>query len=363
MTLVLALTFAAALAAEPAAATATAPLAPAGSGAPERSPDAPASARGRSVPAPSIRIALAPPAARPGDAVLVRVLGAPGEPLPAGTLGGRPLSFWRARGEWRALAPLPIEAAPGPLPVEVDAGGARATAPLEIVDPNFPSRSLTVDDRFVEPPAAVKKRIAADRAAFAKAYARPFAPPLFARRFEWPREARLTGRFGDKRVFNGKRESIHYGTDVTGPVGSPIGSAADGVVVLTRDAYMSGKTVLVWHGADAYTAYFHLARIDVRPGAKVRRGQRIGRLGASGRVTGPHLHWSARVGGLFVDPESLLGIDFTAGSAPPRTPRPGARVPEGPAEGPDAPPAPGEAAAGAPAAAVSPAGAAPAPPR
>lgn len=328
----------------------------------------------------SRRIALAPPAARPGDAVLVRVLGAATGAVPTGALGGRPLAFWRAPrrtgapAEWRALASLPIETAPGALPVRVDAGGAEVTAALEIVDPNFPSRSLTVEDRFVEPPAGVKKRIAADRAAFAKAYARPFATPRFDARsvpgFAWPREARLSGRFGDKRVFNEKRESIHYGTDVTGPVGAPILAAADGEVILVRDAYLSGRTVLLWHGADVFTAYFHLSRFETRTGAKVRRGQRIGRLGASGRVTGPHLHWSARVGGLFVDPESLLGIDFAAGGAPARGPRTGASAPE-PAEGNEAPavmegsasPPVETAAPGAAKLPVSPAATAPAPPR
>jgi murein DD-endopeptidase MepM/ murein hydrolase activator NlpD len=312
------------------------------------------------------RIVLAPPAARPGDAVLVRVLDAAAEAAPTGQLGGKPLVFWRTsrKGkpvEWRALAALAIELERGTVPVEVETGDARASAALEIVDPNFPSRSLTVDDRFVEPPPAVKKRIAADRAAFAEVYARTPGPPRYeGGGFAWPREARLTGRYGDKRVFNEKRESIHYGTDVTGPVGSVIGAAAAGEVVLVRDAYMSGKTVVLWHGADVFTAYFHLHKIEARAGAKVRRGQRIGRLGASGRVTGPHLHWSARVGGLFVDPESLLAIDFAAGSAPARTPRPAGPAPAAPAEGPDAPP-PGAVAE--PAGAVSPPGAALAPSR
>jgi murein DD-endopeptidase MepM/ murein hydrolase activator NlpD len=309
-------------------------------------------------------VLVAPPAARPGDAVLVRVLGA-GPAAPVGALAGRPLAFWRSGDEWRALAALPIELAPGAAAVEVTSGDRAAAAPLEVVPPGFPSRSLTVEDRFIEPPPKVKRRIAADRAAFARAWAHPFGPPRFEERgFGWPREARLTGRYGDKRVFNEKRESIHYGTDVTGPVGSPIAAAADGEVVLARDAYMSGKTVVLWHGADVFTAYFHLDRIEVKLGAKVRRGQRIGRLGASGRVTGPHLHWSARVGGLYVDPEALLAIDFARGIAPARATR---EEPAAPAavEGPDAPPpesAPAAAgpAAPEPSAPVTPEGSAPA---
>ncbi len=287
-------------------------------------------------------LSLAPGEARPGDAVLVRVTGTAAEPT--GSLAGRPLVFWRAREEWRALGALPIEIAPGPVPVAVEAGAARAEASLAVVEPGFASRALTVAPRFVEPPASVRRRIERDRRAFAAAYDRPFAPPRFGRGFAWPRRSQITGRFGDQRLLNGKKESVHYGLDLGGPRGAPVRAAAEGEVVLARDAYLSGKSIVVWHGADVFTIYFHLDRIDVRPGAKVRSGQRIGLLGSTGRSTGPHLHWSARVAGLFVDPESLLGMDFASGTAPPRRPPAPAPPPGGaPAEAP-APPVAGRAA-------------------
>jgi murein DD-endopeptidase MepM/ murein hydrolase activator NlpD len=164
----------------------------------------------------------------------------------------------------------------------------------------------------------VRKRIQADRKAFARAFAHPFAPPLFDASFDWPRRAPTSGRYGDQRVLNGKKASVHYGLDITGPTGSPIAAANDGEVVAARDAYYSGNTVVLWHGADLYTVYFHMSRVDVRVGQKVRRGQPIGALGATGRVTGPHLHWGVKVGGLYVDPLSVLAIDFERGTAPPR---------------------------------------------
>lgn len=278
-------------------------------------------------------VLLAPAAARPGDAVLVRVQGA--RAAPAGTLAGQPLAFWRSGTEWRALGALPLELPPGTTTAAVDADGARAEAALTVVDPGFPSRSITVAPRFVEPPRRVRRRIESDRRAFAAAYARPPGPPRFLAGFAWPRESRITGRFGDQRVFNGRKESVHYGLDLTGPRGAPVAAAADGEVVLARDAYLSGKSVVLWHGADAFTLYFHLDRIDVRAGARVRKGQRIGLLGSTGRSTGPHLHWSARVAGLLVDPESLVGIDFSAGTAPPRDARPRpAPPPDAPVEAP-----------------------------
>ena len=278
-------------------------------------------------------VSVAPPQARPGDAVLVRVTDA--RDRPRGELAGRPLAFWREGAEWRALGALPLELEPGPTVASVVTDGARAEAALVVVEPGFESRTIQVAPRFVEPPRSVRRRIAADRRAFAAAYEQPEAPPRFRSGFGWPREARVTGRFGDQRVFNDKKESVHYGLDLGGTRGAPVVAAADGEVVLARDAYLSGKSVVLWHGADVFTLYFHLDRMLVRPGAKVRKGQRIGLVGSTGRSTGPHLHWSARVAGLLVDPESLVGIDFAAGTAPPRATR--ARPPLAPPPPPDAP--------------------------
>jgi murein DD-endopeptidase MepM/ murein hydrolase activator NlpD len=288
-------------------------------------------------------LSLAPFEARPGDAVLLRVNGAGAEP--SGALAGRPLVFWREGEEWRSLAALPIESPPGAVSVAVEAGGARAEATLVLLEPGFASRTLTVAPRFIEPPRRVRRRIQRDRRAFAAAWARPFAPPRFAGGFAWPLESRITAHFGDQRILNGKKESVHYGLDLGGARGAAVLAAADGEVVLARDAYLSGKSVVLWHGADVFTVYFHLDRIDVPAGAKVGRGQRIGRVGSTGRSTGPHLHWSVRVAGLYVDPESILGIDFASGTAQPRRraevppPPPDARAeaPAPPVEGLDDP--------------------------
>jgi hypothetical protein len=266
------------------------------------------------------QLALSPRVARPGDAVLVRIRRAPAGLPSTGTAGDRPLLFWRKGREVWALTGLPIETPPGGLPIAVDweSPQARAAAALEVVEPRFPARTLSVPPRFVEPPESVKLRIASDQEAFAAAYARPFVPPLFRASFGWPRKARTNGRYGDQRLFNGKKESVHYGLDIAGPRGAAVRASNDGEVVLARDCYYSGKTVVIWHGADVFTLYFHLDRMAVRPGAKVRKGHRLGAIGSTGRSTGPHLHWSARVAGLLVDPESLLGIDFARGTAPPR---------------------------------------------
>jgi murein DD-endopeptidase MepM/ murein hydrolase activator NlpD len=303
-------------------------------------------------------VVIAPPVARPGDAVLVRVRGWDAAPPGDISLAGRPLQFWTQGTERWAIAALPLETTPGRVELRLGAADGRAAATLEVVEPGFPSRTLNVARQFVEPPAKVRKRMEQDRAAFEAAYARPFGPPLFSGSFEWPRKDRTTGKFGDQRVFNGKKESVHYGTDIHGPRGAPVHAANDGQVVLARDCYLSGKTVVLWHGADLFTLYFHLDRIAVRPGARVKKGQRIGAVGSTGRSTGPHLHWSARAAGLLVDPESLLGIDFAAGAAPPRRAGPPEPTPR---EEPPAAPAPPETAPAIPPSDGPPPGVAPAP--
>jgi murein DD-endopeptidase MepM/ murein hydrolase activator NlpD len=271
-------------------------------------------------PAGAATLSVSPSSARPGDVVLVSVEGA--RATPSGTLAGRPLAFWDAGGTWHALAPLPIETPVGTVPVEVAAGDPLAAA-LEIVEPGFRTTTLSVAPRFVEPSPKAKRRIAADRKAFREAFARPFEPPRFEGPFDWPRRADATGRFGDRRTFNEKQASVHYGLDLDGPVGAPVLASNGGVVVLARDCYMSGRTVVLWHGAGVFSLYFHLSAIEVAPGQAVERGALVGRVGATGRVTGPHLHWSVKVDGLYVDPESILRIDP---SKPEAAPAPDARA-------------------------------------
>jgi murein DD-endopeptidase MepM/ murein hydrolase activator NlpD len=253
-----------------------------------------------------------PALARPGDAVLVSVHDA--ATAPSGTLAGRPLHFWSAgEGRWLAVAPLPTEALPGPVAVEVMADGLPFAPPLELTPPGFASTTLTLPPRFVEPPPAARRRMALDQAAFTAAYDRPFGPPRLVGPLTAPLDVDPSSRYGDQRVYNGAVEGVHYGLDLPSATGEPVGAAGDGEVVLARDCYMSGKSVLLWHGAGVFTAYFHLSRLEVSVGDAVTRGQRIGRVGSTGRSTGPHLHWGVKVDGLWVDPRSAERLDLATG--------------------------------------------------
>jgi len=254
-------------------------------------------------------VTLAPARNRPGDAFLVEVRGvaAPVE----GELLGHRLQFFAVPGGWRAVAALPIEAEPGPQALALQAGGQPIPAAVEVRAADFPEKRLRVAARFVSPqPAPVRRRIAADQKAFARAYDQAPSPPLFSGRFALPRHDELNARYGERRTFNGKKPSRHYGLDIGGDLGAPVAAAQGGRVVLVRKCWGSGLSVVLFHGAGMFSSYFHLSQAAVTEGAEVTRGQPIGKVGRSGRVTGPHLHWGVKVGELYVDPESVLRLPF-----------------------------------------------------
>lgn len=261
---------------------------------------------------------LQPGDARPGDAVLVRVFGS--KDVPEGELGDKALDFARLGDGWVAILGLSVDEKPGgtlPLWVrastrdgEVELGGS-----LEIKDPNFPARELSVSKKFTSPDRKAKKRMREDQRAFDKAFSQEFEPPKFSQNFDQPRDAVTTAPFGDLRLFNGKKKSQHYGQDLNGETGDPIYSTNDGTVVMARDCFGSGNTVLVHHGLQLYSAYFHMSKMEVKAGQKVKRGQLLGLVGKTGRVTGPHLHFGTKIDGRWVDPQSVLRLDFVG---PPR---------------------------------------------
>lgn len=257
-------------------------------------------------------LVLEPGAARPGDVVLITVEGAT-EP-PDGQLGGIELTFLPGPRGFQALVALKVEQKPGRLPLEVtvtDAQGrARFEGALEVLKNSFRRRELTVSKRFTNPSRKDQQHSKEDQAAFVAAFDRDFEPFNFTQDFAWPRTSDLTAPFGDIRLLNGKQQSQHMGVDLDGDTGDPIAAANDGEVVMVRECFASGNTVLVHHGGRLFTSYFHLSHFDVQPGQKVTRGQKLGLVGKTGRVTGPHLHFGVKVDGHWVNPETLLKLHF-----------------------------------------------------
>src|SRR5262249_26455195 len=176
-----------------------------------------------------------------------------------------------------------------------------------------------VAGKFVKPPASARARIKADQAAFQKAWATPFRPRAFADNFEKPRDAIVTAHFGDRRTLNAKKTTQHFGLDLDGSTGDEIQAANDGRVIMVRDCYTSGNTVLVDHGAGLITSSFRLRKFGGKVGQEGRRGEVLGLVGKTGRVTGPHLHFGAHLGTLWVNPQALLALPFPGGVSPPAT--------------------------------------------
>jgi murein DD-endopeptidase MepM/ murein hydrolase activator NlpD len=115
-------------------------------------------------------------------------------------------------------------------------------------------------------------------------------------------DSKITSSFGNKRLFNGKLKSYHNGIDFRAPIGTPVFASNSGVVRLAENLFYSGKVVILDHGNFIFTIYAHLSKIDVKAGQQVGKGQQLGLTGATGRVSGPHLHWGVKVNGAAVNP-------------------------------------------------------------
>jgi hypothetical protein len=227
-----------------------------------------------------------------------------GQPVPVFPLPGRP------PGVYAGVVGIPAAMAAGPAAITASlgdgAGRQSATAEVVVRPAVFGEDTLTVDPRHVRPSPQDLERIRREQAEVRQVYASGSRARLWKEAFQVPVPGEMHGPFGTRRVFNGELQSQHNGADYRAQTGDPIRAAAGGVVRLAKDLFYSGNAVIVDHGAGVFTSYSHLSRIDVKPGQTVARGAVIGLAGATGRVTGPHLHWTVRVGSTNVDPVRFL---------------------------------------------------------
>lgn len=223
-----------------------------------------------------------------------------------GTFADQPLHFARVDSVTvEAIAAAPLDA-PDTLVLRVTSPAGEGEAwrsPVRVVAGDYPLERLRVAPRFGRPlSAALAARVAEEgRRASAVARGAHDTPRLWAPPFAAPRPGRITSPFGRGREYNGRVSGRHTGTDYAGAVGAPVIAPARGVVRLVDRFYLGGNVVYVDHGAGLSTAYLHLSRTAVAEGDTVERGDRIGDVGATGRVTGPHLHWILRYGTVPVD--------------------------------------------------------------
>jgi hypothetical protein len=217
-------------------------------------------------------------------------------------------------GEYVALAGIPIEAE-GELRLPVMAlWEDGATDSLEMAVPvragDYRMAQLSVAPRYGSPPDSATQARMRDESARAREVSRRShdTPRLWRAPVVHPRPTAITSAFGDGREFNGQVTSRHMGTDFRGGVGAPVEAPARGVVALVDAFFLGGNVVYIDHGAGLVTAYLHLSEQMVAVGDTVRAGDVIGRVGDTGRVTGPHLHWIVRYGHVTVDPVSFLDL-------------------------------------------------------
>ena len=174
----------------------------------------------------------------------------------------------------------------------------------------FPQIKLWVDEKFITPPPEFHERIAWEAELLRVIYGMYTPQWLGEGRFIFPAPGNARTNFGQRRLFNNYHRSSHKGVDVASPYGSSIIASNSGRVVLARDLYYAGKAVIIDHGIGVFSFYCHFSKILVKRGDFVRRGDVIGKVGATGRVTGPHLHWAVSVAGKSVDPFSLLSLNL-----------------------------------------------------
>jgi murein DD-endopeptidase MepM/ murein hydrolase activator NlpD len=231
---------------------------------------------------------------------------------------GRKLEFFRGRTNqaWFALAGVDVEAPVGPSTLRIRVRSANGevhdlTRRVEIQAAHYLTGKLSVPPKFVSPGPEALKQIEDESKLKAKIFAASAPEPLWSSSFRAPVTAQATDSFGTRRMFNGKLASVHKGMDFRAAMGTPVHAGNSGVVVLARPLYYEGNCVIIDDGLGLYTISMHFSRIDVHEGQHVAAGDQLGLSGATGRVTGPHLHWAVRWQGAYLDPAKLLRLDLS----------------------------------------------------
>lgn len=224
---------------------------------------------------------------------------------------------------WHALVGIDLDTPPGVYTITVSAtsavGKLEHALQIKVIAKRFPTRRLSVDDAFVNPPESARVRIDAESKETGAIFASSAATRLWTT-FIRPVSQAANSAFGTRSVFNGQPRNAHSGADFLSPAGTPVKAAAAGRVMLAKNLYYSGNTVIVDHGIGVFSLFAHLSRIDVNAGAGVTATEVVGLVGATGRVTGPHLHWTVRVAGARVDPLGVLALLAQPAAKP--SPRP-----------------------------------------
>lgn len=228
---------------------------------------------------------------------------------------GKTLTFFHTTNPkvWYAVAGADLETQPNSYDLELSAiltngRAAHSVKKIDVGAGTFGTGDVNVPEMYVEPNAEQQQQIASDQKLKQRAFAHDTPRPLWSGNFVPTVSAKPTPSFGESRLLNEERTSTHRGTDFPVPEGTPVLAVNSGTVVLATSLYYEGNCVIIDHGLQFFTIYMHLKQIDVHEGDNVEKGKRLGLSGATGRVTGPHVHLGARWNGADVDPVKLLAL-------------------------------------------------------
>ncbi|MEW6326950.1 MAG: M23 family metallopeptidase [Thermodesulfobacteriota bacterium] len=229
-----------------------------------------------------------------------------------GAFLNRPVYFHPGSGRLVALLPVDISTPPGRYPLTVEYQHVHhgtkkvVTIQVEVQPIEFPVEELILPEKMVTFTDEILGRIKDEKKAVDAVLEKISASLLWNGGFIKPVEGDIVGLFGSRRILNGEERSRHLGVDIRGKEGTPIRCANSGRVALAGDFYLLGSTVILDHGQGVFTIYCHLSKTAVKEGQEVAKGESLGEVGATGRATGPHLHWGAVICGARVDPLSLI---------------------------------------------------------
>jgi murein DD-endopeptidase MepM/ murein hydrolase activator NlpD len=233
---------------------------------------------------------------------------------------GKTVPFILTQDNWVTVVGVDLDTKPGDHPSDMlvtmnDGRRETRAATIQVRSTRFPTTELKVEERFVQLNPRDQTRSAREAQEISKIFATVTPEILWDKPFTIPIPGGRGSNFGHRRVFNGQPRAPHNGADLRAQTGTPIQSTNRGRVVMAKDLFFTGNTVIVDHGLGIYSLYAHLSRLDVKEGAIVENGQQVGLAGATGRVTGPHLHWGIRVQGARVDPFSLVNLESSSFAA------------------------------------------------